>query len=150
MIKYSLICVNDHTFEGWFSNGDDYNTQSQSGLLSCPVCETVSIQKSLMAPSLSTTKTDSDKSPGDVSLASNTNVPAKYAEAMSQMRKLRSQVMANAHDVGKEFPEEARKIHYGETEKRGIYGQASIKDVEGLVDEGIDIVPLPVLPEDKN
>lgn len=150
MIKYSLVCANEHTFEGWFSNSSDYDSQCKNGLLSCPICDSESIQKNLMAPSVSTNSRKSNESTGDISLSSNANIPEKYAQVMSQMRELRSQVMANADDVGKNFPEEARKIHYGEAEKRGIYGQASSRDVEGLVDEGIEIMPLPTLPEDQN
>ena len=147
MIKYSLTCKQQHTFEGWFSNSKDFDDQKQRGLVTCPFCDTPSIEKSLMAPAVSTRKSNVRNETGS---ATNAPITKEYTDAMNKIREIRDQVQANSENVGNKFPEEARKIHYGEAEKRGIYGEASPDDVKELVDEGVEIVPLPVLPEDNN
>ena len=147
MIKYSLICKQQHAFEGWFSNSKDFDDQKKRGLVTCPFCDTPSIEKSLMAPAVSTQKSNA---PSESEVVTNAPVTKEYADAMNKIREIRDQVQANSENVGNKFPEEARKIHYGEAEKRGIYGEASPDDVKELVEEGVEIVPLPVLPEDKN
>ncbi len=147
MIKYSLICKQQHAFEGWFSNSADFDKQKKRGLVTCPFCDTPSIEKSLMAPAVSTQKS---MVPNETEAVTNAPVTKEYSDAINKIREIRDQVQANSENVGNNFPEEARKIHYGEAEKRGIYGEASPDDVKELVEEGVEIVPLPVLPEDKN
>ncbi|MCF6320894.1 MAG: DUF1178 family protein [Rhizobiaceae bacterium] len=153
MIKYSLSCENKHDFEGWFSSSSDFDTQKKRGLVTCPLCDTSKIDKTLMTPSLSTgrqlSKTSS-QTQRDATLATNTKMPPESAELIKQLRNFRDNIQANAENVGKKFPEEARKIHYGEADKRGIYGQASKEEVRDLVDEGVEVMPLPTLPEDTN
>jgi hypothetical protein len=142
VIKYSLCCENAHTFEGWFSESADFDRQVASGFLTCPVCDSGSISKSLMAPSVSTARKKEAKRQMAMDLV--------RQEAMTKLREAVSNIRANSEDVGEKFPEEARKIHYGEADARGIIGQASIDEVHELIDEGIDIAPLPNLPDDTN
>jgi hypothetical protein len=142
LIKYSLSCDQAHQFEGWFSTGADFDAQVKSGFLTCPTCGSASIAKTLMAPSVSTARMQEAKQQMVMDLARQ-EVVAKLKEAVATIK-------ANAEDVGERFPEEARKIHYGEADARGIIGQASIGEVKDLLDEGIEIAPLPVLPDDVN
>lgn len=142
MIKYSLSCDNAHTFEGWFSTSEDFDRQVASGFLTCPVCHSASISKTLMAPSVSTARKKEEKR----QIAMN----AARQEAMAKLKEAVAEIKANSEDVGEKFPEEARKIHYGEADARGIIGQASFGEVKDLLDEGINVAPLPVLPDDVN
>ena len=142
MIKYSLSCENAHMFEGWFSTSADFDGQVASGFLTCPVCNSASISKTLMSPSVSTARKKEEKREMVMDMTRREMV-AKVREAVAAIR-------ANAEDVGEKFPEEARKIHYGEADARGIVGQASLGEVKDLLDEGIDVAPLPVLPDDVN
>lgn len=142
MIRYSLICDNAHGFEGWFSGSADFDRQVEAGFLTCPVCNSAAISKSLMTPSVSTARKQEQKQAVAVDLAQK-QMMAKLKEAVAAIK-------ATSEDVGEKFPEEARKIHYGEADARGIIGKASFDEVRSLVDEGIEIAPLPVLPEDAN
>ncbi|WP_117196106.1 DUF1178 family protein [Rhizobium terrae] len=142
MIKYSLSCENAHTFEGWFSASADFDTQVASGFLTCPVCSSSSISKSLMAPSVSTARKKEEKQAMVMDIA--------RQEAIAKIRQAIAEIKASAEDVGEKFPEEARKIHYGEADARGIVGQASLGEVRDLLEEGIEVAPMPVLPEDAN
>ena len=163
MIKYSLVCSHGHEFEGWFSTGDEYDRLEKSGHLTCAVCGDASISKTIMAPSVKSPKkrksvpavTEGETAPepaakpgSDATLAS---LPPQMRQAfIEQVRAFRKQVTESAEDVGDRFAEEARKIHYGETEARGIRGAASGEEVSELLDEGIGVFPLPVLPDDLN
>jgi len=130
MIVYSLACDKRHNFEGWFASSAAYDEQAATGKLVCPVCDSRKVDKAPMAPSVSGTKKTVLK-----------------AEQLKQMRQfmtgMRKYVQENADYVGKEFAEEARKIHYGESEERHIYGEASLAEAKDLVEEGIDIAALP-------
>ncbi|SIQ64251.1 hypothetical protein SAMN05880590_10611 [Rhizobium sp. RU35A] len=142
MIRYSLICDNAHEFEGWFSGSADFDRQVEMGFLTCPVCHSASISKGLMAPSVSTARKQEARQQVAMDLA--------RQEMMSKLKEMVASIKANAEDVGERFPEEARKIHYGEADQRGIIGQASLSEVRDLIDEGIEVAPLPVLPDDAN
>ncbi|MGI9353103.1 MAG: DUF1178 family protein [Rhizobiaceae bacterium] len=146
MIKYSLICEHDHEFEGWFGSSDDYDTQRKRGYVECPSCGSVDVSKALMVPGVSGTKKSAD---ARVPMAAMPQ-PQIPAEMMDQLRKIKKHVEANSENVGDKFPEEARKIHYGEAEARGIYGKASLEEAANLSEEGVAVVPLPDLPEEKN
>ena len=146
MIKFSLACETGHEFDGWFGSSEDYETQQKRGLIACPVCDTTKVSKSLMAPSVSTARKKESRSQA---IAVATAHHAK-TEMMAKLREIRDEITKNADNVGEKFPEEARKIHYGESERRAIYGEAGLQDVKELVDEGVEIAPLPVLPEDAN
>jgi hypothetical protein len=164
MIKYSVQCQKGHGFEAWFQNSGAFDTQTKRGLVACPECGSAKISKALMAPHVST-KTrkkgvNADAKPSRKSASTDVAVAAPTAaslpervmppEMLELMRKIRKEVEAKAENVGTNFAEEARKMHYNEVPERGIYGQASLDDVKALHDEGIDCLPLPVLPEERN
>lgn len=146
MIKFGLICDSEHEFDAWFSSSDDFGKQQKRGLVTCPHCNSAKVNKSLMSPTVSTARR---KEKMGVSLPDGPVANAQQV-AMAEMRKLRDTMLDNSENVGKQFPDEARKIHYGEFEQRGIYGEASLDDARSLLDEGIDLLPIPVLPEDAN
>lgn len=142
MIKFDLICDEQHRFEAWFSSNSDFEKQRDGKLVECPHCGSVNVDKALMAPSVSTARSKE----ASVQLAMNTTQKA----AMEQLRQAVKTIRDNSEDVGERFPEEARKIHYGESEERGIIGQAKPDEVKSLLEEGVGVAPLPDLPEDKN
>ncbi len=142
MIHYALTCESGHGFEGWFSGSADFDAQMARGLVCCPVCNSKSISKALMAPSVSTAR---QKEAQEV-LAAET----ARREVLARMKAAVAEIRASSEDVGERFPEEARRIHYGEAETRGIIGQASPEEARDLLEEGIAVAPLPVLPDDVN
>ncbi len=128
MIVYNLRCRNAHEFEGWFRDSAAYEVQARDGSLTCPVCESRKVEKAIMAPAVAGAKKQG----------------ADEARKMRQfMTGLRQYVQQNADYVGPNFAEEARKIHYGEADHRHIYGEASIEEAKELLDEGVDVAPLP-------
>lgn len=146
MIKFSLVCDSEHGFDAWFSSSEDFGSQLKRGLVTCPNCNSSKVEKSLMTPSVSTARKKENMGVSLPDAATN----AAQQSAVAEMRKLRDTMIDNSENVGNQFPDEARKIHYGESEQRGIYGEASLDEARSLVDEGIDLVPIPVLPEDAN
>jgi hypothetical protein len=142
LIHYSLRCEQEHGFEGWFASSEDFDRQQEKGLVACPYCESKKVSKLLMAPNVATGR-QKERTQAVVMDNMRRDMIAKIKEAVKEIR-------ANAEDVGERFPEEARKIHYGETETRGIIGQASPDEAQALVEEGIEIAPLPVFPEDQH
>ena len=136
MIKYALKCAGDHEFEGWFSNSADFDTQKAEGRLECPVCGTSDVSKALMAPAVSTSR----KAAAREEAAARSTAMAALNEAA---RRAKDYVEKNFDHVGKRFPEEARKIHYGEAEHRNIYGEATPEEVRELKDEGVEVAPVP-------
>jgi hypothetical protein len=165
MIRYSLICERQHDFEIWFKNSADYDKQAKRGLVSCPECGSVKVEKALMAPSLGrgTKKRASaptaEMAPPESDPPSHAPAESKTPVAMvsseqrefrAKLKELRDHLTKNAENVGGKFPEEARKMHYGEKEHRSIYGEASPQEAKELLDEGVELHPLPVLPEERN
>jgi len=147
---FDLLCANDHRFEGWFSSGEDYERQHAGGVIACPMCGDSQVVK---VPAASYVNTGaSDRTPTQAKPAEPTPEQVQYANFRSAMlAKLVEYVTKNTEDVGAAFPEEARKIHYGETAERKIRGTASEQDVTELRDEGIEVVALPVpLPVGKS
>ncbi|MDX3927619.1 MAG: DUF1178 family protein [Shinella sp.] len=142
MIRYDLSCENSHEFEGWFGSGDDFDRQKSKGLVSCPVCSSTNVAKRLMAPAVSTAR----KKEARQQLVMNT----QQQEMVSKLRELVNTIRANAEDVGERFPEEARKIHYGEAESRGLIGKATAEEARALLEEGVEIAPIPILPDEVN
>ena len=142
MIRYRLACPDAHEFEAWFASSEVFDRQIEERDVSCPLCGRSDVAKALMAPSLSTARKRES-----VKVAAAHPDQKKIVETL---RAVRQQLTANADYVGNRFAEEARKIHYEEVEKRGIYGEATPDDVRGLHEEGIEFHPLPVLPEDGN
>ncbi len=141
MIHYSLVCESDHKFDAWFRNADAYDQQSARGIVTCPICNSVKVSKGLMAPSVS--RANSDK----VALSIGHPQQAQLREALLA---LRNKVTAEADYVGDRFADEARKIHYKEVDPRGIYGEATREEVASLIEDGIDFMPLPNVPEEHN
>ena len=139
MIVYNLACDQSHHFEGWFSSADDFDKQLEHDQVSCPVCGSVSVSKKLSAPYVST-KSDQPQNKAP-KMSPETAVAGMNLQQLHN--KFIDYVMKNTVDVGKQFPEEARKIHYGEVEHRSIRGQASPDTIEELRDEGIEVFSLP-------
>jgi len=139
MIKYALACDHEHGFEGWFGSSGDYDDQHARGLLECPVCGSKAVRKQIMAPALAgVRKTAQDEAAG----------PAQ-AMMMEAMGKLRRHVEETFDDVGDAFAKEARAIHEGRAEQRGIYGQATPTEVRDLVEDGVPVAPMPPEPPKK-
>lgn len=144
MIVYDLECENSHRFEGWFGCADDYDKQLTGKLLSCPMCNSGDVVRRPSAAYLNTGAVE--KSPREQAKPANA-APQQYANVPPEIvAKVIEHIIKNTEDVGKRFPEEARKIHYNEAPERHIRGTATAKDVESLRDEGIDVVSLPVPP----
>ena len=135
MIVYSLQCSKGHAFEGWFKDSSAYDAQAADGKLVCPVCNSHKIDKAPMAPAL-------PSAVGERKSAS-VSAPDELRKMRQFVAGVRKYVEDNAEYVGPRFPEEARKIHYGETEERHIYGEASLEEARDLIEEGVDVAPLP-------
>ncbi len=141
MIRFTLICDQDHEFEGWFRNNDDFDTQQTRGLVDCPRCGSRKVGKALMAPAIST-----GRKKETMTLA----MSAEQRATLAQMKALAEKMRENADYVGDKFAEEARKIHFGEADPRGIYGEATADEARGLLDDGVEFMPIPVFPDDSN
>lgn len=144
MIVYDLGCANDHRFEGWFSSPEDFKEQTKSKLLSCPLCGDERISR---LPHASHVSTGVAERPSARAAPTAKGMPRQYANLGAELiGNLIEKVLENTEDVGRAFPEEARKIHYHEAPERHIRGTASTKEVEALREEGIEVVALPVPP----
>jgi hypothetical protein len=169
MIRYALRCERGHAFESWFQDSASFDRQAKRGLVTCPVCDSAKVEKSIMAPQiprkgrsadqraseekLLRTKARQKKAPAaveaDAPLAGPMIVPQDN-ELRAKLKELRDHIKATADNVGEQFPEQARKMHYGEIEHRPIYGDASPAEAKALIEEGVEVLPLPVLPDDRN
>ncbi|NNE23712.1 MAG: DUF1178 family protein [Rhizobiales bacterium] len=147
MIRYDLVCKDGHSFDSWFRDSDAYDKLVKAGQVSCTVCGSSEVEKALMVPGIPSRHNKYEPTNQQM-VAGPQN--AQQRELMDAVRRLRKQVSDNADYVGEQFPEEARKMHYGETEERGIYGEASVDEAKELVEEGIKVAPLPKLPEEAN
>jgi hypothetical protein len=158
MIRYALVCAQGHSFDSWFQNSAAYDKQAKRGLVECPVCGDNKVEKALMRPQVVGAKKRDpmpaspapeapadDEATGPVAMMS-----PQEQEFRHKLKELREHVTKNADYVGRKFPEEARKMHYGEIDHRSIYGEASPQEAKELHDEGIEFHPLPVLPEERN
>lgn len=141
MIHYSLVCDNDHKFDAWFRNAEAFDAQSARGIVTCPICNSANVGKGLMAPTVARAKSDK------VTVSIGHPQQNQLREAL---RALRNKVTAEADYVGDRFADEARKIHFKEVDARGIYGEATREEVASLVEEGVDFMPLPSIPEEHN
>ena len=141
MIRFSLNCEHDHGFEAWFRNNEDFDTQKKRGFVECPSCGSRKVEKALMAPAVST-----GRKREKLALA----MSEQQRQAMAQIKALTEKIRDNAENVGDKFAEEARKIHFGETEARGIYGEATQEEAQSLAEDGVSFMPLPVFPDDRN
>jgi hypothetical protein len=165
MIRYALACDQGHAFESWFQNSAAYEKQVKRGLLACPVCNSVKVEKAIMAPQVAVAKRRAQQAPAPsapaeapAAAASPAAEPAAPVAMLSpqerefrkKLKEIRDHLTKNADYVGQKFPEEARKMHYGEIEHRSIYGEATPREAKDLHDEGIEFHPLPVLPDERN
>jgi hypothetical protein len=162
MIRYALVCAKGHGFESWFQNSAAYDKQAKRHLIECPVCGDSKVEKAIMAPRLAGARKRGKTPvpvPAPVGAAPAAAEEAKAPVAMispqeqefrTKLKELREHLTKNSDYVGQKFPEEARKMHYGDIEHRSIYGEASLQDAKELHDEGIEFHPLPVLPDDRN
>jgi hypothetical protein len=142
MIRYALACEAGHAFESWFRASDDFDTQSKRGLVACPQCGSTRVEKQIMAPAIRSTEPEK---PQPVALAD-----PRDAEMRQLLRAYRSFIESNAEHVGEKFAEEARKIHFGESDERAIYGEATPTEIRELREDGVEVAPVPVLPDDRN
>jgi hypothetical protein len=142
MIVFDLVCAADHQFEAWFASSAAFDRQAKARKVACPVCGDTSVSKALMAPAVAGTKKKSkDAAPRKAVMAE------QAGEYMTALRTLRRQVERNCDYVGERFPEEARKMHYGEADRRNIYGEASADEAEALKDEGVAVNQIPWVPD---
>ncbi len=151
MIRFALSCEQEHSFEGWFRNNDDFDQQKLRHLIECPVCGSGNVDKALMAPTVNTARRQTARA--EQESGSDTVTLAQGDEqrkAMMELRSLTHKMRENSEYVGDKFAEEARKIHDGERDQRNIYGEATVDEARALMDEGIDFMPIPVFPEDHN
>ena len=152
MIKYALACEKAHEFESWFPSSDAFDTQLKRGFVTCPVCQSSQVGKQIMAPAVGRR----DQAPPALPAAASEGprpmaiLSEKEKELRAMLRALREHVTKNAEDVGDRFADEARRMHYGEIEQRSIYGQANPQDAQALLEEGIEVHPLPIVPDDRN
>ena len=158
MISFALRCQPaSHAFDGWFRSGEDFERQAAGGLVSCPVCGSTDVSKALMKPAVAKSGRQSAAGDRGQAVAEGPAAPAEArytggdaAAGYAKLRAIARELRAKSDYVGPKFAEEARRIHYGESEKRQIYGEASPQEVKSLGEEGIAALPLPPLPEDKN
>ena len=156
MIHYNLRCERGHAFESWFQSSAAYESQEKRKLVNCPSCGSAKVERAIMAPQIVSKKgRDSaatvPASPVDVTTPSSTPLMmAQERELRAKLKELRDHIVKNADNVGERFPNEARKMHYGDIEHRPIYGEASPDEARSLIEEGVEVSPLPVLPDDRN
>lgn len=164
MIRYSLRCDKGHVFESWFQSSSAYESQVRRKLVSCPQCDSVKVEKAIMAPQIVGKKGRGRAPEPAAAEPAATNLPtettsadaptpllmAQERELRAKLKELRDHIVKTADNVGERFPEQARAMHYGDIEHRPIYGEASPAEAKALIDEGIEVAPLPVLPDDRN
>lgn len=148
MIAYDLCCEKDHRFEGWFKDGASFERQAKRKLVACATCGSTKVRKALSAPALAGTRSQNRTEGAPAKSYAKHPDAAQAAELLRRLGELRRHIEANADDVGAAFAEEARKIHYGEAEKRSIYGQASDEEAEALVEEGVEFARIPWVRRD--
>jgi hypothetical protein len=159
MIHYNLRCNKGHAFESWFQSSSAYEAQEKRKLVSCPVCGSTKVERAIMAPQIVSKKrgervaSEPPPAPTTTEVAAPAPTPllmAQEVELRAKLRELRDHIVKNADNVGESFPNEARKMHYGDIEHRPIYGEASPDEAKALIEEGVEVMPLPTLPDDRN
>jgi hypothetical protein len=161
VIHYALVCEAGHTFDSWFANSAEYDKQIRRGLIACPICGSTEVEKSIMAPALARSRKAALPEPPAATERAPEQAPApekapvamlsqQERELRVKLKELRDHLVKNADYVGPKFPEEARRMHYGEIEHRSIYGEASPDEAKSLSEEGIEFHPLPRLPDERN
>ena len=161
MIRYSLRCDHGHEFESWFQSSAAYEQQEKRKLVNCPACGSAKVERAIMAPQIVSKRGSDSAAPAPAPPASTASTDvaapgstplmmAQERELRAKLKELRDHIVKNADNVGERFPNEARKMHYGDIEHRPIYGEASPDEARALIEEGVEVSPLPVLPEDRN
>ena len=160
MIHYNLRCEKGHAFESWFQSSAAYETQEKRKLVNCPVCGSAKVERAIMAPQIVSKKgrQSAEAAPAPATTSTEVTAPAastpllmaQERELRAKLKELREHIVKNADNVGERFPNEARKMHYGDIEHRPIYGEASPDEARALIEEGVEVSPLPVLPDDRN
>jgi hypothetical protein len=159
MIRYSLRCERGHAFESWFQSSAAYESQEKRKLVSCPSCGSIKVERGIMAPQIVSKKgrevavpePAASAAPAEMTMTESTPLlMSQERELRAKLKELRDHIVKNADNVGERFPNEARKMHYGDIEHRPIYGEASPDEARALIDEGVEVSPLPVLPDDRN
>jgi hypothetical protein len=159
MIRYALVCNAGHEFESWFADSSAYDKQAKRGLVGCPLCGSTKVEKAIMSPRLAGGKkrrhapvltNEPAATPATEDKAPVAMLSPQEQEFRQKLKELREHLTKNADNVGQKFPEEARKMHYGEIDHRSIYGEASPDEAKKLHEEGIEFHPLPVLPDERN
>jgi hypothetical protein len=158
MIRYALTCENGHAFDSWFADSAAYERQAKRKLVACPLCGSAKVGKAIMAPRLAGARKRkgtveapvSNEAPPPATPAPVAMLSPQEQEVRAKLKELREHLTKNADNVGAKFPQEARKMHYGEQEHRSIYGVASPEEAKDLAEEGIQFHPLPVLPGERN
>ncbi|MDH2386867.1 DUF1178 family protein [Bradyrhizobium sp. CER78] len=156
MIRYTLRCEQGHQFESWFQSSSAYESQERRHLINCPSCGSDKVERAIMAPRVVSKKGREPARPAPATPVETTPnestslMMAQERELRSKLKELRDHIVKNADNVGDRFPNEARKMHYGDIEHRPIYGEASPEEARALIDEGVEVSPLPTLPEDRN
>ncbi|QWG23254.1 DUF1178 family protein [Bradyrhizobium sediminis] len=155
MIRYNLRCDKGHAFESWFQSSSAYESQEKRKLVNCPACGSAKVERAIMAPQIVSKKgrESAPPAPASTEVAAPASTPllmAQERELRAKLKELRDHIVKNADNVGERFPNEARKMHYGDIEHRPIYGEASPEEARSLIEEGVEVSPLPVLPDDRN
>jgi len=153
MIHYQLRCGEDHEFDGWFNDSAGFEKQAKRGLIECPTCGGTKVERALMAPAV-TKKKNSLAPPPQPPVPTQQVLPPEPkpsgppmpAQLVALLQRMRAEVEKNCDYVGPSFAEEARKIHYGEVEAHGIYGETTPDEAEALAEEGIEVQSLPWVP----
>ncbi len=156
MIRYSLQCEHDHEFDSWFPGSAAYDEQERRGLVECPVCRSINVRKSIMSPRLA--KGGSEGFREESAAAGNDVAPEKPSAILDErlqalrtmIRDMRTTIAKHTTDVGSAFPDEARRMHDGEIEHRPIRGEATPDEARALIEDGVPILPMPMLPDDRN
>jgi hypothetical protein len=161
MIRYALICDNTHEFDSWFANSGAFDEQSERGLVLCPFCDSTHVTKAIMSPRIARRDVAAPSLPTSPVSAVETTKPVeekqpvalfdeKHAALRNMVRELHAKIIETTVDVGSRFPEEARRIHDSEAPEQPIRGQATAEQARALLDEGIGILPIPTLPDERN
>ena len=166
MISFDLCCGKGHSFEGWFSSSADYDLQQSTGLVACPLCNDVVVQKMLSVPNIGRKGNQPTRAveampetkvveeiPANTPVVNMPALPRAMIEIVQKMAEKQAEVLKSSQWVGRQFAETARAIHYGETDDRMIHGEASAQEAGALAKEGVSVAPLPfpfIPPEAKN
>ncbi len=149
MISYTLKCENDHRFDSWFQSSHAFAKLHNAGMIACPVCESVSVEKSIMAPRVRPARSAAAVPAETASSHESTNLSTPHTKAEFEISKLKAEIESNAEYVGMEFTAQARDMFTGDTPQKPIYGETSIEDAKQLLEDGVPVAPLPFVPTRK-